>query len=704
MSPRRHLVRSASAAALLLAVSVPAARAADMEAPSVTEVTVTAQRDEKVTISATKSNAPLIETPQSVSVLTREMLDLRGVQTLNQALRYTAGVTSETRGGVVTRYDQFVLRGFDQINNFLDGLQQPYGGWYAFDQVDASTVERIDVLKGPGSVLYGATPPGGFVNFTSKTPPLTPQGEVEARLGTNDLREVNADLGGPIVDKLSGRLIALYREGDGQAVLTRFERTLLAPSLRIDFDPDTQLTLLGRWQSDPKSASYGGVPAVGSALSNPLGKVPTDFYDGDPNFERFDRESWSLGYIFEKRFGEAFTLRQNARYNDVSVDYGQLYGTQLLPDNRTLARATAFSREEMDAVAVDTQGHLRFQTGALRHEALFGFDYQRTRLDGQIGYGAAPPIDLFAPVYGQLIPSPATFYDFDIEAEQKGLYVQDQVKLGGLVAIGGLRHDWYEKDQLERLSGQPAAIDQEATTGRVGLLYHFASGWAPYASWSTSFEPVSGTDVAGEPFDPMRGEQFEVGLKYEDVERGIYAALSAFDLTRDKALTADPANPGFSIQGGELTSRGVEVEANARLLPTLEAQLAVTVLDLEYTKSNDGLLGKTPVGSADRTASLWLTWRPGQAALTGLTISGGVRYVGETWGDAENTFKVDPYTLFDLSVQADLDRFHAALDGWRADLTVSNLFDNDHVSTCYSMAWCWYGAERQVQVGLKRSW
>ncbi|WP_374469865.1 TonB-dependent siderophore receptor [Phenylobacterium sp.] len=700
---RLHLIRT-SAVALALAAAAPAFADIADEAPTVTEVTVTAHRDEKVTVSATKSNAPLIETPQSVSVLTREMLDLRGVQTLNQALRYTAGVTSETRGGVVTRYDQFVLRGFDQINNFLDGLQQPYGGWYAFDQVDASTVERIDVLKGPGSVLYGATPPGGFVNFSSKTPPLAPQGELEARLGTNNLREINADLGGPIAGPVSGRLVALYREGDGQAVLTQFERTLIAPSLRIDFDPDTQLTLLGRWQSDPKSASYGGVPAVGSTLPNPLGKVPTDFYDGDPNFERFDRESWSLGYIFEKRFGETFTLRQNARYNHVVVDYGQLYGTALLPDNRTLARATAFSQEDLDAIAVDTQGHLRFETGSLKHEALFGFDYQRTRLDGRIGYGAAPSIDLFAPVYGQAIPAPTPFYDFDIEATQKGFYLQDQVKLGGLVAIGGVRRDQYEKDQLERLSGQRSEIDQEATTGRVGVLYHFASGFAPYASWSTSFEPVSGTDVAGQPFDPMRGEQFEVGLKYEDVSRGIYVAVSAFDLTRDKALTADPANPGFSIQGGELTSRGVELEANARVLPVLEAQLALTVLDLEYTKDNDGLLGKTPVGSADRTASLWLTWRPAQAGLAGLTLSGGVRYVGETWGDAANTFKVDPYTLFDLSIQADLDRFHAALDGWRADLTVSNLFDNDHVSTCYSVAWCWYGAERQVQVGLKRAW
>lgn len=706
--PRRPLFASASAlplCLLMLGLAAPA-RAEEADAPTVTELVVTAQRDKAVTVSATKSNAALIETPQSVSVLTRDLLDLRGVTSLNQALRYTAGVTSETRGGVVTRYDQFVLRGFSQINNFLDGLSQPYGGWYAFDQVDASSVERIDVLKGPGSVLYGSVPPGGFVNFTSKTPPLTAQGEVELRVGSNALWEVNTDIGGPLTDsgKISGRIIALHREGDGQARTTAFERTLVSPSLRFDFDPDTQLTLLARYQVDPKSSSYGGVPAVGSALPNPLGKVQTDFYDGDPNFERFDRISKSLGYIFDKRFNDHISIRQNARVNNVENDYGQLYGTGLSADNRTMTRATAFSRETLDGLAVDTQAHITFDTGAARHEVLAGYDYQKTQLDGTIGYGAAPSLDIFAPVYGQAIPTPTTFYDFDIESTQKGVYLQDQVKIGGLVAIAGLRRDAYRKDQYERLSRTATVVDQDATTGRVGLLYRFRSGWAPYVSYATSFEPVGGADFAGRAFEPMRGVQTEVGLKYEDQPRGIYVAASLFDLKRDKALTTDPSHPGFSIQGGELTSRGFEVEGSARLTPTVEAQAAVTILDLEYSKDNGGLKGKTPTGSADRTASLWLTWRPARAALEGLTLAGGVRYVGETYGDAANSFKVKPYTLADLSLRAELARFSPALKDWRADLTVSNLFDADNVASCYSQAWCWYGAPRQVQVGLKRSW
>lgn len=717
-------VRNTLLLSALLATAAPIhawAGAAEDAASDVEGVTVTARAHDTVGSTASKLATPLVDTPQSVSVITAKRIDDLGLQSLNQALRYTSGVTPETRGGVVTRYDQFKLRGFDVDNTYLDGLSSLYPGWYAEAQVDASTVDRIEILKGPASVLYGSSPPGGLVSFVSKTPKDVAGGELEFRVGDHGLVEGSVDLTGPVAGdpRYSYRLIAMARQGDGQANTTEYQRYLLMPSFTWRPDDATTVTVLGRYQHDPKSNSYGGAPSKGSAFSNPLGQLSPDFYDGDPNFEAFNRSQASIGLIADRRLSDIFAIHQNLRFTRVESNYQSVYSTSLLADNRTLTRATAASLESSDGFASDTQLSARFTTGALIHDVLVGLDYQNSHAKVQAGFGAAPNLDIFNPVYGQTIPDPGygpgKGYDMRIVQKQTGLYLQDQIKLDRLVVLLGARHDDLTQDTSYLPSPwfptkTSANIDQDHVSGRVGVLYRFGNGLAPYASWSQSFEPQGayGTRV----FEPITGQQVEAGVKFESRDKRVYATLAAFEIKRQKVLSPDPANTNESIQGGEVRSRGVEFEGRAKITDRLELSGAATVLDIEYTRdmlaSADGvtyfsLKGRAPVGVADKTTSIFADYEFA-GPLEGVGAGLGVRYVGSSYGNPVNSFKAPSYTLVDLSLRYDLGRMGPGLKGWQAKASVTNLFDRRYVSSCYSDAWCWFGAERSAQVALKRTW
>jgi iron complex outermembrane receptor protein len=389
-------VKSKALLLALLATAVPAyAMAADAPADdknTVDGVTITARAHDTVGSTGSKLATPLVETPYTVSVITADRIDQLGLQSLAQALRYTSGVTPETRGGVVTRYDMFKLRGFDVNATFLDGLSNLYPGWYADAQVDASSVDRIEILKGPASVLYGNSPPGGLINYVSKTPQEVAGGEFQVRAGTNKLLEASVDTTGPIAgdSRYTYRVVALVRQGDGQAVTTEYQRYVLAPSFTWRPDDATTVTVLGRYQHDPKAASYGGAPSQGSALNNPLGNLKADFYDGDPNFEAYNRTQATVGYLAEHRFNDVFAVHQNLRYARVESNYESVYATGLASDNRTLLRGTAASREAVDGFVVDNQLSAHFDTGPLTHDVLVGLDYQHTMAKVQSGFGSAP--------------------------------------------------------------------------------------------------------------------------------------------------------------------------------------------------------------------------------------------------------------------------------------------------------------------------
>jgi iron complex outermembrane receptor protein len=649
----------------------------------------------------TKTDTPLIETPQSISVIPADQIRDQNAQSLNQAVRYTAGVTPETRGAVSTRYDQLTIRGFD-ADTYWNGLKLQ-SLYYAVPQLDPFLLERVEVLKGPTSVLYGQSPAGGLINQVSKRPLATPQNEVGFEFGTNNHLRGTADFTGPIDDegKFLYRFSAVGLTEDGQFRTTENERVALAPSFTWRPDEDTSLTLFGLYQRDPESNSYGGVPPQGTVLANPLGKIPVDFYDGDPSFEQYDRTQTSVAYDFDKRLSDTWSVRLNGRWLRTEADYDSVYANGLAPDFRTLFRGVATSREAMDSYTLDNQVEGRLTTGPVNHTILAGFDYQR--LDGHYapGFGVGPTQDVFAPVYGLPIVPPATSRT-DLKVNQYGVYLQDQLQLGGFILTLAGRSDWVESKTATEF-GTSRKSDQ-ALTGRAGLTYVFENGIAPYVSYAESFTPQTGTDFFGNLFDPEEGTQYEAGVKYQPPGTNSLFTAAVFELTRSNLLTTDPDRPGFSVQSGEARSRGIELEAKVGLTDQLDLIGAYTYLDTEYTEDNDGREGFRLAAIPRHQASGWAMYRmPEGSALEGLSLGGGVRFTGSTV-NAANTFKVPSFTLVDAAVSYDLEALSPKLAGAEVSINAKNIFNKEYVASCYFGEWCAYGFERTVTAGLRYRW
>lgn len=651
----------------------------------------------------TKTDASLLETPQSLSVVTRDQLDQQNAQTLNAAVRYVPGVTPETRGAIATRYDQLKVRGFD-ADTYWNGLKLLGNGWYAIPQLDPFLMERIDILRGPVSVLYGQAAAGGLLNQESKRPTLEPLRQVGIQFGNFEHAQTSFDFSGPLdADRrFLYRLTGIGRAEDGQIDRTRNERLAIAPSFTIRPDADTTLTLLGLYQRDPRSSAYGSVPSSGTVRPNPFGRIRYNFYDGDPNFEVFDRTQASLGFEFERRLDSAWSVRSAGRWFHIDQEYNSVYGQDLLADNRSLARGTAASTDQMNTYSIDNQLHGRFTTGPVSHTVLAGFDYQRLNTGYRTGFGQAPTIDVFSPTYYQPIQPPDR-YRVRIDGNQYGVYAQDQIRLGDAILTLGGRQDWFDTLTRNLTFENRAKQSDSAFTGRAALTYVFPNGLAPYVSYTESFTPQTGTDINGKPFDPERGHQYEIGLRYQP--RGLNAlfSLALFELTRQNLLTTDATNRNFQAQTGEARSRGAELEAKLSLTDRLNLTASYTYLDTTYTKDNAGLQGKTLAAVPQHQASAWAYYSVTDGPLDGLSLGGGGRYTGSTF-NTDNSFKVGSVFLVDATLRYDLGRQVPALQGAQVYVNAQNLLNKEYVASCYYGSWCAYGYGRQVFAGATYRW
>jgi len=653
----------------------------------------------------TKSDLKPLESPMSYEVYGNELLEARQVDSVNEALRYVPGVTPESRS-TVTIFDQYTIRGFESYRNYYDGLPLQYDGmWNLVPQVDAFASESVEVLKGPTSVLYGSAPPGGMVNQTAKQPRTQQETLLRARIGTNALRELALDSTGPLAKDVDYRLVALARERDGQQVTTKEERRLLNPSLTWRIGPSTRLNLNLYYQDDPALVPSTPLPALGALQRAPYGFLPSDAFAGDAAWSGMERETTMAGWKFEHAFNDRVSFLQNFRYTKAEGFQRNTYNRGLLADGRTLTRAAYFTDEHMNGWVADNQLSVRVNTGALKHHILAGIDYQRLR--SRVNYGDTltentPTIDLGAPNH-RLFDVATLPFDFYTEAHairqsQLGLYLQDEMKIGALTLVGGLRRDRYRSldDNASTYDGFPStgstAIDQRKTSGRLAAIYQIGNGLAPYLNYSTSFEPAAGLDsVTGEAFKPTTARQIEGGIKFKSPDGGTQLTAALFDIRKRNVVVNTPTFNRYT-QNGKVRSRGAELSWNQSLGERLDFTLGLTRLDMEVTENelDTSLEGKTPVWVADKQASLWLNYQP----LDTLDLSAGVRYVGESQMDALNTAIVPSYTVFDAAAMLRLNR------NWRLGLTASNLGDKRYVGACHSARDCWMGAERSVELSL----
>ena len=661
---------------------------------------------------ATKTQLDPIETPQAISVVDSETLEQRGVSSVSEALRYVPGVNTELRGGAVNRLDLFNIRGFDNYQNFYDGLLLQYNEWNLQPQIDPVAIEQLEVFKGPTSVLYGSMPPGGMVNLIAKRPQREAKHSVSLATGTGTLKEMTLDSTGAINEQLAYRVVGLARQKEGQAVTSEEERYVFAPSLDWQLGERTLLNLNLYYQKDPEAGIYTTVPASGSVKSNPLGQLGSDTFLGDENWNEYNRDVTLLGYKLSHDFSDNWQVLQSARYMDASAYQRNTYNAPLAADNRTLARNAYLTDEDSRGFVIDNQLAGKLQTGAAQHNLLLGLDYQY--LDAHILYQdtldySAPPIDIFNPNHDQIVPDSLSFPYQDkktIRQSQTGVYLQDQVRLDRLVAIGGARYDSYRMDTDSDTLYQGAAsqslarIDQDNLSFRLGALYELDYGFSPYVSYAESFEPVPGADKSGKAFDPSTGQQWEGGLKFLSEDMSKTATISAFHITKENALVTDPDNIyGPKLQTGEIVSKGIELEGRADLTNNLDLALSYTRQDMEITRDTTDLQGKTPVWVPKQMASLWSNYQAG-GSLQGMRIGAGLRYVGEAQLDAANTDTVPDYVLMDMSASYDLAALSASLKGVGASLSASNLFNKTYYS-CYDQNNCWFGAERNLEARLK---
>lgn len=717
--PVRQFLLFTAALGLPLAAGAQAQIVAAADSTTLDAVTVTAQHQDNGYVAkggdaGTKTDTPLLETPQSISVITRTQLDEQNVQNLSQALGYSAGVSVNSTG-TDTRYDWPTIRGFsaDTYGLYLDGLR-----WMPNQlsgRIESYGLERIEILKGPASVLYGEGAPGGLIAMSSRLPTEAPLHEVQGDYGSYDLRQLKADLSGPIAGTGDGgnahwlyRFTALGHDDNTQIDFTRDKRLYLAPALTWKPDGDTRLTVLGNFQRDILGSLYPFLPAQGTVLPNPNGKLSSSFFAGDTDFNAYSRSQYALGYLFERRLGDNLSFRQNFRYNRFRVDnWQQEYAVALEPDLRTLLRAPFASPGDSRAVAVDNQlqGHWTF--GQVEQTVLAGVDYSWQKLvvgESDITSTADEvPIDIFNPVYGQPVTGLALDYSQDQNLSQLGLYLQDQVKIDHqwVLLLGG-RQDWVDTKIDNLISATTTRQDDHHFSGRAGLVYLSDLGLAPYFSYSESFVPNSGLGADGGPLQPTTGRQYEGGIKYQPRGFNSFITVSAFDIRESNVDENDPANPALTLQTGEVRSRGVEVEGVAALAQGLNLRLAWTADPVHTIKSIDPTqIGVRPTVTPEHMASLWADYAVQRGPLDGLGLGAGVRYVGNTYGGTYGAqalpFTVPSFTVMDAAM-------HYDWRGLRFGLNASNLLDRQYVAACYSGTGCSYGTRRSVIGSVRYAW
>lgn len=652
----------------------------------------------------TKSDTPILKVPQAISVVTRQQMDVQSVENVAQALRYTSGISPEQRGTNTDSLEYLYVRGF-LVDEFWNGLRtpSPAGGFgYNVTSFDPYLFERIELLHGPGSVLYGQGSPGGTVNLVSKLPTGTPLHQVGFTTGSHGRLQGYFDLGGPLDrdGRLRYRLTADGLDSGTQTDHVRQKRVAIAPSLSWRPSDATTLTVLANYQDDPEAGIYNSVP---------YGYPSRSLYPGEPGFDSFHKRMQSIGYQFEHRFDEVWSFRQNYRYlhNEQTIKYVGNNGFEA--DGVTLSRTPYLNIGTVNANTLDNQLNARFQTGAVRHDLSAGLDYQYIQFDHYF-YGslsATPGLDVTAPVYGQSIPYPTFMYATSTATtvEQLGAYLQDQFDLERWSFLLGLRQDWTKQEQLSYKTGATSRQSDRAFTWRAGAVYRFDDGLAPYFGYTRSFQPQVGTTYAGQAFDPLTAEQYEAGVKLQPRDATGFFTLSAFHLTENNVATSDPQHSGFSVLTGQVRSRGVELEGHASLGDHLQLIGSYTLTDLCNTRSNTASLGKVPVGIPRNAASLWADYTISAGALEGLLFGGGVRYVGGSYADTANSFKTSSATLLDLALHYDLGSRFAGLHGWTASLNASNLLDRKYIASCSSStSYCYWGQARQVLLDARYQW
>ncbi|KFB08276.1 TonB-dependent siderophore receptor [Nitratireductor basaltis] len=670
----------AVASGLVLSASAAAAQ----EATTLDRLTVEAESDDillqdgyiaQESRTGTKTDTPIVQIPQSISVITQDQIEDQKPRTLNETLGYTASA-NPNQFGFDSRYDAFTLRGFPAYSTgtFRDGLRQ-YSGPSAWLRTEPYGIEGVTVLKGPASSLYGVSGPGGIVNIITKRPKDDFFREVEISAGSNDRAQVGVDMSGPANDAgtLLFRLTGLGRVANTHLPGYSDDKFYIAPAFTIQPDADTKLTILGELsQAVTGATAWNYNSAYGQS---------SEIYNGDPDWNDFTLKQGRIGYEFEHNLNDSVTLRQNLRFHAVDADlkYSGLYS--VAPDGYAppLYRYWGHYQEQAKNFVVDNMAQFDFATGEIEHTAVAGIDYSWSDYSAanRISYVGIPDVEAL----------PFAFSGSQ-EQHQAGVYLHDQMEWNNWTLSASGRHDWVKSDSLSA-----SYVEQEQTdsafSGRIGVSYRTEWGLIPYANYSTSFSPNLGFvyDYATNSRSvakPTTARQIEAGVKYEIPGYNAVVSAAFFNIDQTDGVIYDGT---FDDAGNQrqrqldFNSRGLELEAQASLGNGFRLLASYTYMRMEIEKGLAGTVGNELSNTPNHMASLWAHYTFSEGALAGLGLGAGVRYVGESFGDDQNTIKNEDRAFLDASLSYDFGAQNPDWDGVSLQVNAKNLLDT-RKTTC----------------------
>ena len=589
---------------------------------------------------------------------------------------------------------------------------------YANPKQETWNLDRLALLRGPASSVYGQTPPGGLLDMVSRRPSDVASSEIQLQYGSDNHRQINfastgkIDEAGQFLYGISG----VVRDSGTQVDHVDNKRYNIAPSLTWNIDDDTKFTLLSQFTRDDTGITSQFLPIQGTKIKSPFGDISHHKNLGDPDWEYYDRTYYALGYAFEHRLNDTWQFKQNLRYTKSDLSFQALtvgsYPFTEVDDQGNVGRSSTSVDEDISQFAVDNNFQADFTTGDIRHTLLLGLDHQRSNTNYTSIFGfsdTTPGTNVINPIYGQPIVRPArstAFYDYNQKTYQTGLYVQDQMALDQWRLTLGGREDWvHTSTQFINRGDATNTQRDKAFSGNAALSYVFDSGFVPYLSYAESFQPTTGADATSTgSLKPTEGKQWELGIKYQPPGSKTLLSAAVYDLTQ-KNVSVNTFVDGVSItsQTGEVKVKGLELEAVSDVTENLKVIAAYTLAKSEVQNGADK--GNRLQLMPNQQASLWTdyTWHTG--VLDGFGVGAGVRYTGNTYGDKANTWlgKADAYTVFDASVHYDLGRLDNSLKGASLALNATNLFDKEYISTCDSF-YCYYGDTRSVVASATYKW
>lgn len=715
MSPISRFVRHvlAPSAALCLAGTTAFAQEA-AESAKLDTITVSGQRQQYV------GTIPVKDLPQNIQTLEGDQLKEIGITRLDDALDLVSGVARQNNFGGL--WDSFAVRGFAGDSNVPSGfLVNGFNAGRGFGGPrDASNVERIDILKGPTSALFGRGEPGGTVNIITKKPQFTPEGHFTLQGGSFSTYRGEADYTSPITDTLAFRINGAYEDGNSYRDTVDVKKYTVTPSFLWKIGSSDSLSYEVERSSQDVPFDRG-VPI----LNNDFDRLPASRYLGEPGDGPIKVNSTSHQLQFQHDFTSDWGVLFGAGYRDTDLKgYGEspefaAARQKFFTDGRTLARQRRFSDYTSTDTTLRSEVNGQLQTAGLTHHILIGADYDDFKLD-QFQNRYRPPawtptstlaqmnaIDVLNPVYtpAALLPVPnALVYNKLEKDETGGAYLQDQIDITARfkIRLGG-RYDKFKQSILNRANSLTARQDVTAFSPQGGVVFEPTPALSLYASYGKGFRPNTGTDFFNNPFAPERTKSYEVGAKYATFDRALSTTVAVFKMDKDNIITADPIHSGFVIAIGTARSKGVELDLDARLPWDMHAVLAYAYIEAESTSSvQDPDFGKVvavgdPLINVPKNAGSLILSRDFQVAGREASLGAGLNYVSERLGETGTPYMLPSYTLVRIMGS------YGMTDKFKISADVNNLFNRRWYASSYAALWTYPGATRQFAVRLNYS-